>query len=91
MEHKFNDLPELRGDLGYKWNRVPLEEAFRSFISFLERNNAKAFRENVYASNGRAYCNIVIQFPELGEAFPAEDINIQFDRDEGRQFTLVKK
>jgi len=87
----FNTLPETREDLGYKWRPVGLPEALNHFAKFLERNKARVFEQDVYASNDRIYRNILIQLPFMSEVFLAEDIHIQFDVDEGRQFILKKE
>jgi len=86
----YRDLPPIRKDLGYEWTPTALEEALEYFRKFLERCRARAFTLDVYSSAGKVYRNILIQLPEKGELWPAEDIRIQFDRDEGRQFLLTK-
>jgi len=86
----YKELPRVREDLGYKWGEVDLAAALGHFGRFLARNGAKAFEVDVYATNDQVYRNIVIQIPYMNEAFPAEAINIQFNRDEGRQFMLTR-
>lgn len=89
-ELQYNSLPETRKDLGYEWQPISIDAALGRLAKFLERNNAKAFINDVYATNDSVYRNIIIQLPYMNEAFLAEDIGIQFDRDKGRQFTLVR-
>lgn len=84
---KYPELPSTRTDLGYSWQPSTPSDVLHAFGKFLQRNNARAFLMDVYASNDAVYRNMVIQLPEKG-AFAAETIYIQFDRDEGRQYSL---
>lgn len=90
MGQEYNSLPELRKDLGYEWRPVDLFAALGHFTKYLERNSARAFEEDVYASNNQVYRNIVIQLPDRGDFFPAENIHIQFERDSGRHLILTR-
>ena len=83
----YTPLPETRTDLGYSWTEQSIDEVLAFFAGYLKRNNAKAYVTDVYASNNQVYRNIVIQLP-TEDIYPAENICIQFDRDEGRQLTL---
>lgn len=90
-KQEYNSLPEdLRADLGYEWRPTPVSIALNHLANMLERNGARAFMEDVYASNDSVFRNIVIQLPHKNEAFPAENIHIQFGRDKGRQLTLTR-
>jgi hypothetical protein len=89
VEHKleYQDLPPTRKDLGYEWTPKPVSYVLDAFSRFLERNNAKAYLMDVYASNDSVYRNLLIQLPKYG-IFEAENIYFQFNRDDGRQYTL---
>lgn len=87
----YTPLPEARGDLGYSWIEQSIDEVLAFFGSYLKRNDAKAYVMDVYASNNQVYRNIIIQLPTQSKVFPAENIHIQFNRDEGRQFYLSRK
>jgi len=82
-------LPETRTDLGYSWTEQSIDKTLALFAGHLRRNNAKAYIMDVYASNDQVYQNIVIQLPAEG-IFPAENIHIQFNRDEGRQLSFSR-
>lgn len=84
---KYPDLPPTRTDLGYEWILRDVSAVTGSLCKFLERNNARAFLVDVYASNNQVYRNMIIQLPEYGE-LAGETIHIQFNRDEGRQYSL---
>lgn len=86
---RYSELPPTRSDLGYNWTEITLEDAMNHLRAFLERNNAKAALVDIYASNNQVYRNMVIQLPYMNEMFGEEDIHIQFNRSEGRQFTLT--
>lgn len=89
-ELQYPRLPETRTDLGYGWVPIPVADALDAFRKFLERNEAKVFMMDVYASNNQVYRNIVIQVPSDGKGiFMPETISIQFNREEGRQFSLT--
>ena len=86
----YTQLPPARADLGYRWNEQSIDEVLTFLSGYLKRNDAKAYVLDVYASNNQVYRNIIIQLPELSEVFPAENIHVQFNRDEGRQLSLSR-
>jgi len=90
MEPTYTPLPDARTDLGYSWIEQSIDETLAYFAGYLKRNDAKAYVMDVYASNNQVYRNIVIQLPRQSEVFPAENINIRFNRDEGRQLSLSR-
>lgn len=90
MEPTYVPLSETRTDLGYSWIEQSIDEALAYFAGYLKRNGAKAYVVDVYATNNQVYRNVVIQLPEQSEVFPAENINIQFNRDEGRQLSFSR-
>jgi hypothetical protein len=86
----FNELPKTREDLGYKWEPIDIGVALANLLEYLKRNNARAFKVDVYASNNQVYRSIIIQLPYQSETFGAEDIHIGFNRDHGRQLELTR-
>jgi len=84
----YKPLPSTRTDLNYAWVDIPLKDALLSLYEYLKRQKAKAVRMDVYASNGHVYRNLVIQLPWRNNFQVAENITIQFDRDEGRQLSI---
>lgn len=88
MEPTYTPLPSTRTDLGYNWIEQTVDEVLAFFAGYLKRNGAKAYVMDVYATNNQVYRNITIQLPEQSEVFPAENIHIQFNREEGRQMSL---
>lgn len=82
-------LPKTRTDLGYEWSEASLDNALEMLKAFLQRNQGKAYFMDVYASNNQVYRNIIIQYQGIpcleGET---ESIEIQFNRDEGRQLSI---
>jgi len=88
MANEFSELPKTREDLGYKWAPISIEYALDSFRDYFVRNDARAFIMDVYASNNQVYRSILIQLPEHAGVFFPENINIGFNRDDGRQLEL---
>ena len=88
----YPELPETRTDLDYKWRPVPVSEVLNALRKFLERNDAKGYMMDVYASNNEVYRNMLIHIPGVKDGvFLPESISMQFNRDEGRQFMLVNE
>jgi hypothetical protein len=87
---RFNELPEIRKDLGYSWRPISVYGALEHFADYLIRNGARAFEVDVYATGDSVFRNIVIQLPATGEGHFAEDISIQFNRDKGRQLLFSR-
>lgn len=85
---RYPELPKTRTDLGYKWEPALVEDVLMSFCKFLKRNDARAFMMDVYATGDKVYRNMLIQLPKKG-LYPPETISIQFNRESGRQFSLL--
>lgn len=85
----YKELPSTRTDLGYDWIERPVDQTLADFGEYLKRNNARAFLQDVYATNDQVYRNIIIQLPGESEGFTPEDISIRFNRDKGRQLSLT--
>lgn len=85
---EYKPPPPTRTDLGYTWDERDIHDIMESLGSYFARQKAKVFIQDVYASNGHVYRNILIQLPKLNEAWEAENIYIQFDKDEGRQLSI---
>jgi len=81
-------LPPTRTDLGYTWNECDIHDAMESLGSYLARQKAKVYTQDVYASNNQVYRNILIQLPWLNSFHVAENIHITFNRNEGRQLSI---
>lgn len=87
-ELKYKQLPPTRTDFGYEWEKRSIRDVLESLLAYLERQDARAFMLDVYASNNHVYRNILIQFPWKNSFQVAENIFIQFDKDEGRQLSI---
>lgn len=89
---EYAKLPEIGTNLGYKWEPIQVGVALANLLEYFKRNNARAFMVDVYASNDSMYRNIVIQLPLPDGPFSPNDmdIEIQFERDKGRQLLLTR-
>lgn len=86
----YKPLPSTRTDLGYEWEHKSIRDVLESLLAYLERQGARAFMQDIYASNGHMYRNILIQLPWLNSFFVAENIHIVFSRDEGRHLSISR-
>lgn len=87
----YKSLPPARTDFGYEWQEIPIEDLVEKLGLYFKRQKAKAFIMDVYATNNCVYRNMLIQLPWLNSFFVAENIRIQFNKDEGRQLSISRE
>jgi len=95
----YRDLPELRKDLGYKWEPTTVGEAIERLKTFLENNDAIAFKVDTYASDDCVYRTYTIQLPRVSVAdiqtevirtvSSERNITLQFHRDGNGHFIIL--
>ena len=85
------EVPRSLKDRGYDWIPESLEEVGKDLTNILKQNNAQCFILDVYTSDKvfRSLKCILEEYPDNPDI--ETELNMAYNRDTGKSFTISKK